>query len=102
MPACVVLRAAAARYPEVFSGPGEAAPPVLLFSWADPAFIPAETVLVFDDSPWSQILSVYRMLKKGETRGLIPSEIRIVASKDRTELIKSLKMLIFEGFQADN
>jgi hypothetical protein len=93
-----LIRGRGERYAEVFPGSEFRAPPLLLFSWMDPAFAPDETVLIFDDSPWAQLIPALRMLKEGESRGLIPSEIRVLNQKDRFSMLKKLKTLIFLEF----
>ncbi|MDR1930713.1 MAG: hypothetical protein LBQ44_08805 [Treponema sp.] len=100
LPGCVVVRDGGVSYLEAFPGPEM--PPVLLFSWIDPAAVPAETLAVFDDSPWALLVPLIGLLEKGEVRGLIPSRIRILDQKNRSELVKKLKKLNFTGFQADN
>jgi hypothetical protein len=66
----------------VISGKGDAffqanlAIPLVIFTWLDPAFLPDETVLVFDDSPWALIPQALDMLKTGRGSGAIPSAVR--------------------------
>ena len=47
--------------------------PIILFSWADPALLPASVRIIFNDSPWEMIVPAVKTLQKGEFEGEIPS-----------------------------
>jgi hypothetical protein len=49
--------------------------PLVMFTWLNPAVLPDETVLTFDDSPWALIPQALDILKTGRREGVIPSVI---------------------------
>jgi hypothetical protein len=57
-------------------------PPVILFSWLNPAFIPREVVLAFDDSPWALAVPAVRMAVQQKLGGQIPSKTLIFSAKN--------------------
>jgi len=73
---CVVLAGSGAEFPE-----RNQEIPVILFSWLNPAFVPLNTVLVFDDSPWAQAVPAVRMVASGIKNGRIPSKTLILSAK---------------------
>jgi len=86
---CVVLAGIGADYLDKYSGV-----PVIFFTWVNPEFIPADVVLVFNDSPWVQAVSAVRMVQAGITKGQIPSKIILMGGKgiDRRTLRKLRKI----------
>jgi hypothetical protein len=68
--------------------------PVIFFSWLDPALIPSDVILVFDDSPWVQAVPASRMAAAGVKKGQIRSKIWVLPDKniDR-EALRKLKKL---------
>ncbi|MCL2608360.1 MAG: hypothetical protein FWD94_00425 [Treponema sp.] len=59
--------------------------PSILFAWLDPAFLPREVVVLFDDSPWAQVVPATKLALAGTETADIPSEV-----------------LFFSGENADN
>jgi len=53
--------------------------PVVLFSWLDPALVPREVAVLFDDSPWGLAVSAARMAAGHQTGGKIPSKPLILS-----------------------
>jgi hypothetical protein len=51
--------------------------PALLFSWIDPARVPRNIKVVFDDSPWTQIAAAVRIITNKRQGKEIPSVVRI-------------------------
>jgi len=49
--------------------------PVILFTWANPAFISKDVMIVFDDSPPSIIIPAVQKVKAGDKDAEIPSKI---------------------------
>lgn len=54
---------------------------IILFSWLDPAVTGRQTMLVFDDSPWTQVGEAVKLLKKGGKKAVIPSKVVVVLQK---------------------
>jgi hypothetical protein len=55
--------------------------PVILFSWLNPSFLPADVVMVVNDSPWAQARQAVKMVYEGEKNGLIKSEFLFISKK---------------------
>jgi hypothetical protein len=73
---CVILSGNGAEYPDKFSDV-----PVIFFTWINPELIPADIVLVFNDSPFVQAVPAVRMVQAGMTKGQIPSKIMLTGGK---------------------
>jgi hypothetical protein len=73
---CVILAGNGAEYPDKYSDV-----PVIYFTWINPELIPADIVLVFNDSPWVQAVSAVRMVQAGMKKGQIPSKILFLGGK---------------------
>ena len=86
---CVVLAGNGADYLDKYSGV-----PVIFFTWINPEFIPADVVLVFNDSPWVQAVAAVRMVEAGIKKGQIPSKILFTGKKtvDRNAVRKLRKI----------
>ena len=67
--ACVTLTGAGAEYLERI-----ATVPIILFSWLDPALLPREVAVQFDDSVWALAVPAARRALQGEAEGKIPSK----------------------------
>jgi hypothetical protein len=87
--ACLVMAGTLGAFAEL-----DPAIPVILFSWADPAIIPARIKLVFDDSPWGQLAPALEMVVRGKELRRIPSALRVLNGRigDRG-LRQNLKMI---------
>ncbi len=70
---CVVIAGAGYEYLDKYKDV-----PVIFFSWIDPRFIPIDTALVLNDSPWAQTAEAARMVKTGITQGKIKSKINVL------------------------
>ncbi|MCL2043810.1 MAG: hypothetical protein FWG89_06710 [Treponema sp.] len=74
--ACAVLSSSGAeffdRIPRI---------PIILFSWLDPVFTSEEVVIMFDDSPWSQIVAAVRLAARRVEEGKIPSKTLIFSGR---------------------
>ena len=73
--------------------------PIILFSWMDFSMIPANVVLIFNDSPLIQAVPAVRMAAAGVEKGQIPTKPLVLkANKEGRELLrklnKNLKMAI--------
>jgi len=55
--------------------------PVILFSWINPLFLPMDTVLVIDDSPWVQARQAVLMAMEGKKSGYIKSKFHFLDKK---------------------
>jgi len=55
--------------------------PVVSFTWIDPFLLPADIVMVVNDSPWAQAEQAVGMVKAGEKTGLIKSKFLILDGK---------------------
>jgi hypothetical protein len=73
---CVIMAGTGVEYPDKYPGI-----PVIYFTWIDPELIPADIILVFNDSPWVQAVSSVRMVKAGIKKGQIPSKILFTGGK---------------------
>jgi len=73
---CVILAGIGAEYPDKFSDV-----PVIFFTWINPELIPADIVLVFNDSPCVQAVPAVRMVQSGMKTGQIPSKILYTGGK---------------------
>jgi len=73
---CVIMSGNSVEYFEKYSDI-----PVIFFTWIDPELIPADVVLIFNDSPWIQAVSAVRMLQAGIKSGQIPSKILLAGKK---------------------
>jgi hypothetical protein len=69
----VVLAGIGAEYLDRYSNV-----PVIFFTWISPDFIPLDVILVFDDSPWAQVVPAVRMVDADMTNGQIPSKILVL------------------------
>ncbi|MDR0502887.1 MAG: hypothetical protein LBH16_06140 [Treponema sp.] len=68
--------------------------PIICQTWVDPALLPVEVVLVFDDSPWNQAAEAVRMAAAGIKTGVIPSNCVILPGKDiDNETLQKIKNL---------
>ena len=92
---------------ENFRFSGEETPrSLILFTWMDPALAPRKTLVIFDDSPWTQIAPALEIVKEKRQSNLVPSDI-IVLRGDKTqksiynEIIRS-KILKKKVENADN
>ncbi|MDR2211028.1 MAG: hypothetical protein LBO65_06115 [Spirochaetaceae bacterium] len=98
-PGCVVLAG------EGGASMREAAAPLVLFTWLDPALVPRQGMLIFDDSPWAQLGPALELLKKGEN-GAVPSQMVVLdslrAMKQEYLAINSLKTLKYNSKNTDN
>jgi len=66
---CVVFAGTGTDYFDKYSET-----PAIFFSWIDPALIPLDVVLVFNDSPLIQAVEAVRMASAGVTKGTIASK----------------------------
>ena len=64
--------------------------PLVVFTWMNPAFLPGETVLVFDDSPWAVLPRALALVESGQD-GLVPSKLYIPAGGLSRDIVKRLK-----------
>jgi hypothetical protein len=71
---CVVLTGAGAEYLE-----RRTRLPIIMFSWVDPAMVPKEIAVVFDDSPWALAVPAVRMAASRQPEGKIPSNPLIIS-----------------------
>ncbi|MCL1994535.1 MAG: hypothetical protein FWG66_16445 [Spirochaetes bacterium] len=55
--------------------------PVIFFTWLNPAFMPGEVVVVFDDSPWVQAEPAVRMMAAGIKNGQIASRPLVLSAR---------------------
>ncbi|MDR0450593.1 MAG: hypothetical protein LBH26_04940 [Treponema sp.] len=71
--------------------------PVILFSWLDPAFSPANVKLIFDDSPWGIPVEAFQSaVEAGE--GPVPSGITVFSGRiGRRDLLEKIKTVVREG-----
>jgi hypothetical protein len=92
----------------VLAGGGEAffkeAPsiPFVLYSWLDPAAIPAEAAVIFSDSPWEALPEALKLLEKGLFEGVIPSVPRVLGGKTAGLSAGRIKRLNFSPATTDN
>ena len=86
---CVVLAGVGADYMDNYSGV-----PVIFFSWIDPLLLPADVVLVFNDSPWIQAAEAAGMADARMHDGQIRSKREILHTNniDRDSLQKLRKL----------
>jgi len=86
---CVILAGIGGEYPDKFSDV-----PVIFFTWLNPELIPADIVLVFNDSPLVQAVPAVRMVQAGMKKGQIPSKILYTGGKklDKTDIRKLRKI----------
>jgi hypothetical protein len=85
----VIIAGSGGEYFDKFSGT-----PVIFYTWIDPGLVPAEVVMVLDDSPLTQAVQAVRMAV-GETKtGTIPSKPIIIsrgsAFPEKARELKSL------------
>jgi hypothetical protein len=85
---CVVMAGIGSEYLDEKSGV-----PVIFFTWIDPSFLPADVVLVVNDSPWAQAVQAVKMSAAREEQGRIRSNFLLQNNKniDRETLRKILK-----------
>jgi len=74
--ACLALTSAGAEYLE-----RNAPVPLILFSWLDPAIVPQDVVIQFDDSVWALAAPAARMAMRKQAEGKIPSKPLIFSRK---------------------
>jgi hypothetical protein len=74
--ACVTLTGAGAEYLE-----RNAPVPQILFGWLDPAMVPQEVVVQFDDSVWALAVPAARLALQKQAEGKIPSKPLIFSRK---------------------
>jgi len=74
--ACLTLTSAGADYLE-----RNAPIPLILFSWLDPAILPREVVIQFNDSVWALAVPAVRMAMEQQAEGKIPSKPLIFSRK---------------------
>jgi hypothetical protein len=92
----------------VLAGGGEAffeevpAVPFVLYSWLDPAAVPAETAVLFSDSPWEALPEALKLLESGHFEGVIPSGIQVLGGKTVGLSAGRIKRLIFSPVMAYN
>ena len=55
--------------------------PLILFSWLDPALTSGDVVVMFDDSPWSQVVAAVQMAARRQEEGKIPSKALVFSGK---------------------
>jgi hypothetical protein len=68
--------------------------PVILFSWIDPALTSSRVKVVFDDSPWAQLVPAVKMLDNPLEETLIPSKISPLMPRIKgKEILRTLKGL---------
>jgi hypothetical protein len=79
---CVVLAGSGAEFLEK-----NQEIPVILFTWLNTAFIPENTILVFDDSPWAQAVPAVRLAASRTKSGRIPSKTLILSAKSADKYI---------------
>ena len=86
---CVVLAGIGADYLDRFTDV-----PVIFFTWIDPALIPIDVVLVFNDSPWVQTVPAVRMAAAGIKTGQIPSKPVFLQGKNiDKEVLRNLRKI---------
>jgi hypothetical protein len=69
--------------------------PVILFSWVDPAISPRNTVVVFDDSPWSLAAEGVRRLFREDVADSLPSKALVFQERIRERgLVRELRRAI--------
>jgi hypothetical protein len=69
--------------------------PFVLYSWLDPAAIPAETAVLFSDSPWEALPEALKLLESGQFEGAVPSNIQVLGGKTAGLSAARIKRLIF-------
>jgi hypothetical protein len=74
--ACVTLTGAGAEYLE-----RNTSVPKILFSWLDPAMVPHEVAVQFDDSHWTLVVPAVRKALQRQAEGKIPSKPLIFSPK---------------------
>jgi len=85
---CTVLAGTGVEYFEK-----EMSVPVIFFTWAEPAFLQDNVVMVVNDSPWAQCVQAVRMAAKKTENTRIKSEFLVIDKKiiDRETLRKIQK-----------
>jgi hypothetical protein len=73
---CVIIAGSGSEYPDKYSEV-----PVIILTWINPELLPEDIVLVFNDSPWVQVVPSVRMVQTGMKNGQIPSKILFVGGK---------------------
>jgi hypothetical protein len=76
--------------------------PFVLYSWLDPAVVPAETAVLFSDSPWETLPEALKLLESGQFGGAIPSNIQVLGGKTAGLSAGRIKRLIFSPVMAYN
>ena len=80
----------------------EPAVPFILYSWLDPAAVPAEAAVIFSDSPWEILPEALKLLEKGQFEGIIPSVPWVPGSKTAGISAGRIKRLNFSPGTGDN
>jgi len=81
---CVVLAGAGAEYLGNENGV-----PVIFMTWIDPFLVPADVVIVVNDSPWAQAVEAVRMVTAGVGQGQIKSKFHVLKENiDKKVLLK--------------
>ncbi|MDR0586457.1 MAG: hypothetical protein LBG26_04385 [Treponema sp.] len=80
----------------------EPAVPFILYSWLDPAIVPAEAAVIFSDSPWETVPEALKLLEKGQFQGIIPSVPWVSGSKTAGISAGQIKRLNFSPGIGDN
>jgi len=75
-PSCVVLIGSGSEFLDK-----KAEIPVILFSWVNPSYVPADVVIIVDDSPWAQAVRAVELAASGTTKGEIRSKIHFLDKK---------------------
>ena len=90
---CVVIAGAGAEFFQV-----NIQIPVIFFTWLYPIFTPARTVVIFDDSPWAQLIPSVKMVSAGKNNIKIPSKTLIFSSRIADMgILRSLKKAAKSG-----
>ena len=83
---CIVIAGAGWEYLE-----NNANIPVILFSWLDPQMAPSNVVLVVDDSPFAQLLTVASLISARQEKGNIKSKFYLInTEKYENRLLRNI------------
>jgi hypothetical protein len=74
--------------------------PFILYTWLDPAAVPAEAAVIFSDSPWETLPEALKLLTKGRFEGIVPSVPHVSGSAAISA--GQIKRLNFSREIADN
>jgi hypothetical protein len=87
---CVILSGIGSEYLEKHSET-----PVIFLTWIDPEYIPADVVMVLNDSPFAQTANAVRMVSAGLTRGQIRSKRVVLPGKDiDRDTLRKIKKIV--------